>query len=56
LEDPDIDIRIIFRWIFRNWNEGKGRTDMTPHRDRWLALINAVIKPSGYTTCGEFLD
>jgi hypothetical protein len=56
LEGPDIDGRIILKWIFRNWNEGKDWIDLAPQRDRWRALINAFIKPYGYTTCGEFLD
>ena len=30
--------------------------DLAQDRDRWLALLNAVIKPSGSTKCGEFLD
>jgi len=55
LEDPEVDGRIILKWIFRNWNEGKHWIDLAPHRDRWRVLLNAVIKPSGYT-CGEFLD
>jgi hypothetical protein len=23
LENPDVDERIIFRWVFRNWNVGR---------------------------------
>jgi hypothetical protein len=25
-------------------------------RDRWRALVNAVMKPLGFIKCGEFLD
>jgi hypothetical protein len=24
LEDPEVDGRIILRWVFRRWNEGDG--------------------------------
>jgi len=25
LEDPDVDVRIILRWIFRKWDVGHGQ-------------------------------
>jgi len=44
LGDPDIDGRIILRWIFRKW-DGAHRLDidLAHNRDRWLALVNAVM-------------
>jgi len=41
LGDPDIDGRIILRWIFRKWDVGlwTGCQD----RDRWRALVIAVM-------------
>jgi hypothetical protein len=43
LEDPDIDGRIILRWIFRKWDGGMDWFDLAHCRDRWLAPVNAVI-------------
>jgi len=34
LEDPGIDGRIISRWIFRKWDGGKVRIDLTQETDR----------------------
>jgi hypothetical protein len=42
LEDPGIDWRIILRWIFRKWYGGHV-LDPTQDRDRWQALVNAVM-------------
>jgi hypothetical protein len=44
LEDPGIDGRIILRWIFRKWDwGGMDWVDLTEDRDRWQALVNAVM-------------
>jgi hypothetical protein len=44
LEDPDIDGRIILKWIFKKWDgEGMDWIDMAQDRDRWRALVNAVM-------------
>jgi hypothetical protein len=39
LEDSGIDDRIILRWIFRKLDVGI----WTEERDRWRALVNAVM-------------
>jgi hypothetical protein len=45
-EDPGVDGRTILRWIFRKWNlEDMGWIEMTRVRDRWRALVNAVMNP-----------
>jgi hypothetical protein len=41
LQDPDVDGRIILRWIRC---EGMDWIDVSQDRDRWQALVNAVIK------------
>ena len=44
LEDPGIDGKIILRWIFREWDVGgKDWIDLAQDRDRWRALVNAVM-------------
>ena len=44
LEGPDIDGRIILRWIFRKWDvRGMDWIELTRYRGRWRALVNAVM-------------
>jgi hypothetical protein len=52
LEDPDIDGRIILRWIFRKLEEVVG-TGWS-----WLRIGTCVSgkELSGSIKCGEFLD
>jgi hypothetical protein len=44
LEDPSVDGRIILKWIFKK-RDGGGMDwiDMAQDRDRWRALVNAVM-------------
>ena len=44
LEDSGVDGRIILRWIFRKLNEDMDWIDLVQDRDRWQALVNAVMK------------
>jgi hypothetical protein len=43
LEDPGVDGRIILRWIFRKWVGELNCIDLAQDRDRWGALVNAVM-------------
>jgi hypothetical protein len=41
--DPGVDGRKILRWIFRMWDVGMGVIELVQVRDRWRALVNAVM-------------
>jgi hypothetical protein len=42
--DPGVDGRIVLRCIFRRWDVGgMDWIGLAQDRDRWLALVNAVI-------------
>jgi hypothetical protein len=43
LGDLGVDGRIILKWIFKKWNGGMGWIGLVQHRDRWRALVNAVM-------------
>jgi hypothetical protein len=43
-EDPGVDGRIILKWIFKKWDGGgMAWIDMAQDRDRWRALVSAVM-------------
>jgi hypothetical protein len=43
LQDPGVDGKMILRWIFRKWDYGSEWIDLAQGRERWWALLNAVI-------------
>jgi hypothetical protein len=43
LGDPGIDWRIILRWILKKWDGGMDWIELAEDRDRWRALVNAVM-------------
>jgi hypothetical protein len=43
LGDPGVDERIILKWIFKQWYVGMNWIKLAEDRDRWRALVNAVM-------------
>jgi len=43
LEEPGVDVRIILSWIFRKWVGAMDWIDVAQERDRWRAVVNAVM-------------
>jgi hypothetical protein len=43
LEIPNVDGRIILRWILRKWGGGMDWIYQAQEMDRWRALVNAAI-------------
>jgi hypothetical protein len=44
VEDPGVDGRIILQWNFRKLDVGSmDWIDLAQDRDRWRALVNAVM-------------
>jgi len=43
LGDSSVDRKIILKWIFRKWDVGMDWIELAQDRDRWRALVNAVM-------------
>jgi hypothetical protein len=43
LEDPGVDGWIIIKWIFNKWDGGVAWINMAQDRERWRAVLNAVM-------------
>jgi hypothetical protein len=43
LEDPGVDEIIILKWISEDSDGGMDWIDLAKNRDRWRALLNAVM-------------
>jgi hypothetical protein len=44
LRDPGVDGRIILKWIFKTWDGSMDWIKLAQDRDRWRALVNAVLR------------
>jgi hypothetical protein len=43
LGDPDVDGRIISKWIFKKWDGGMDWIELAQDRDRWRGVVNSVM-------------
>jgi hypothetical protein len=43
LGDPDVDGRIILKWIFKTRDGSMDWIELAQDRDRWRVLVNAVM-------------
>jgi hypothetical protein len=40
---PGVDGRIILKWILERWDGGMDWIDLVQDRDRWWAVVSAVM-------------
>jgi hypothetical protein len=56
LEDPGVDGRILLKWIFENWEGDIDWIDLAQDRDRWRAVVSAVVNLRVLQNAGNFLS
>jgi len=44
VEDIGVDVRIIVKWIFKKWYGGMDWILHAQNRERWRAVVNAIMK------------
>jgi len=47
LEYTDVDGRVILKWIFSKWDATMDWIYLAQDRDKWRALVNAVMNLRG---------
>ena len=45
MEDPYVDVKIILKLICEKWDRGMDWIDLAEDKDRWRAVVNAVMNP-----------
>jgi hypothetical protein len=43
LGDPEVEGRIVLKWIFKTWDGSMDWIELAQDRNRWRALVNAVM-------------
>jgi hypothetical protein len=43
LEEPSVEGTIILIWIFKKWDGRMDWIDLAQNRERWRAIVNAVM-------------
>jgi hypothetical protein len=56
LEDPDVDGRIILKWIFERLDGGHGLDQFDPRKGLVAGSCEYGNEPSGSIKCGVFLE
>jgi hypothetical protein len=56
LEDPGVGRRIILKWIFEKWDGDMNWMDLAQDRNRWRAVVNAVMNLRFSKMRGNFLS
>jgi hypothetical protein len=47
LEDPCVEGKILLKWILKKWDGGMDWIDLAQDRDRWRAVVIAVMNLRG---------